>query len=984
MLNENGTIIAYDGDDTTEDFPFVSSTGEAIHFREYSHVHGIEIDTNGVETPVVFSTNYEISGKPNNGVLHRIDGPLPTGYKLIIWREQPIEQSVRFGTGGNFRASDHEAAADNIVQMLQEIRFDVARSIKLPRQAKLQDVEVPLVDGQAPVVHIDVDGNASIQGEDPGGDGSGGGSVSEFAQTILQADNALEAQEALGLTPGREIVGGYAIAKHHGGGRWRAFWSTDQSRIVVYGDTVGLGIDPAGDNWGPFVIAWSPLTNGNITAMYAGTNYLLIQTDLATGNLFHIGYTDNGQGGNGLTAGYSLEPQRITKFVTDAVKIADVTTEGNVDQVEKFWFAVTTGGAVYSCGYSGSQHVMGYNSATNLSTPRKMTLSDGTTALADVTEIYAATAYAPVWARTSTRKAYRWGAGTDGAHGDNSTSAMTWPEYLETFAGSGVAREDIAEVAVSGGSSDTTHACSWILTTDGNVLSAGANNYGNGNGASLGDTDQTTFTAATGAIASVTVEKIRAGGGSRPICVAITDDGDIYLVGRNGAGLRGSGSTADLSEFTKIVDLATGFDGNVVDARVAGAYKTSADYSVLYIEALVNGATKISGIGYDTEYAPGAGSTGVAANLRTHEIVLNLPDTITSWQSVGDATVFGLEVTTGIGEVWYVGGNDQGQAGHMPGNMHAVVTMQPSNRVAGQGNGVPLATVAAATATAAATTASAAATSASASATASASSAAAAAASEASASTSAGAASASAAVAQAAAESSGNINYYDTKADADAALSGLAEDQVVEVFIDETRNDNRTRYRVESGVYVYKFTFPTAKPIPADSFVAATDKGVIQAALNFAGLSPGSTVQLTPGRTYTLTHTGTKSFESGTHRYCVEIPAGVRLDLNGATVKLDDAQNSALFMNAGAGTTQDFGTQVYGGTLDGNETNQTDGGSSSEMPLIFMYDCDHIEIRHIRAVNARDGFGRFIKDRDSTFDYLWGKRSDGYGWSFGV
>lgn len=61
--------------------------------------------------------------------------------------------------------------------------------------------------------------------------------------------------------------------------------------------------------------------------------------------------------------------------------------------------------------------------------------------------------------------------------------------------------------------------------------------------------------------------------------------------------------------------------------------------------------------------------------------------------------------------------------------------------------------------------------------------------------------------AQASAQSSGNILFYDTYADASAALGGLSENQVVEVYTDETRDNRRTRYRVESSTLVFKIYF---------------------------------------------------------------------------------------------------------------------------------------------------------------------------------
>jgi hypothetical protein len=58
--------------------------------------------------------------------------------------------------------------------------------------------------------------------------------------------------------------------------------------------------------------------------------------------------------------------------------------------------------------------------------------------------------------------------------------------------------------------------------------------------------------------------------------------------------------------------------------------------------------------------------------------------------------------------------------------------------------------------------------------------------------------------AQSAAEASGDVVFYDTKAAATAALGGLADQQIVEVFNDEAEGGARTRYRVETGALVFK------------------------------------------------------------------------------------------------------------------------------------------------------------------------------------
>lgn len=59
-----------------------------------------------------------------------------------------------------------------------------------------------------------------------------------------------------------------------------------------------------------------------------------------------------------------------------------------------------------------------------------------------------------------------------------------------------------------------------------------------------------------------------------------------------------------------------------------------------------------------------------------------------------------------------------------------------------------------------------------------------------------------AADARAASEASGNILFYDSYADADAAT--LDEGQIVHVFTDETRAGRQSRYRYEAGALVFK------------------------------------------------------------------------------------------------------------------------------------------------------------------------------------
>ena len=533
-----------------------------------------------------------------------------------------------------------------------------------------------LADGvgtEGDLIRVSADGTTSIDGNASWSEGdelyfggavwnplgtataSGGGNVG-----LLTTDNASAA--------------GFAQTNVHGGDNWRAHWTTDQTSIVIYGDVTVLGYDLT-DNWGPFCVPWDSATNGNIEAMYAGTNFLLIQTDAATGNLWHMGLTDDGQGGLGATTGTTIFPAQITQFVSDAVKISSVTTNANQgDTTQHFWFAVTSTGTLYSCGYSGATHTMGYNNTANLSTPRQMTYSDGTTPVTSVAEVSCSSYYAPVWARLTTGAAVRWGAGSDGAHGNNDLVAMAWPDALETTHGSGTDRTDIASIAVAGSALTAATAVTWILTTAGKVEAAGAQDYGIGDAAALGATDALTFGAMAGAIDGVTVSSIHAGGGAYPVCIALTSTGTGYIVGYVLGGLIGDGSTVSVSTFTAFSALPAGFSGALTNARIGGGGGT---YVVAYLEATISGAKSIAAIGYGADYATANGDANITAASRVWKLIRGSFGAVNSWQTVGDYIAIGVELIDTNGRLWYAGQNAQGQGGVQPGSLHDVTYMQP-------------------------------------------------------------------------------------------------------------------------------------------------------------------------------------------------------------------------------------------------------------------------------------------------------------------
>jgi hypothetical protein len=510
------------------------------------------------------------------------------------------------------------------------------------------------------------------------GSGSGGAMTGAEIEAALNVHLGNEDWQDIATTqiiPAVDADGRVTVppTSNHVSGAKFGMAATADGRVLAWGDVGAFAFNPVGDAYGAFELSlpWDPATV-SVEKIYVGLNYALVLTDEATENLYAIGGNDDGQCGQGNT---TAQTQLIKVTGLTGVHIDSVVNEASRGNTEKFWFALTSTGAVYSCGYSGAQHVQGYNSTSDLTTPRLMTQSDGTTPLADIVEISCDTAYAPVWARDSSNRAWRWGAGTSGAHGDNSTTAITWPTLLETSPGSGTARTDIAQVVTTGSAVATGRAASWIRTTAGKIECAGNQLYGIGDAATLANTNATTFQTAAGAIDALTVSALYAGGGEYYNCVAITSTGQGYLVGYVASyGLLGDGGTTNLNTFTIFFGLPTSFAGNLTSAAIAGGNS----YTAIYLEATISGVKTLASIGYDGYYATAKNVAGTAAANQTWGAVQGAWGTLASWGVFGGNQEYGLWTLNSDGELRYCGRNDQGQAGmrHAPGVMASIPILQ--------------------------------------------------------------------------------------------------------------------------------------------------------------------------------------------------------------------------------------------------------------------------------------------------------------------
>jgi len=157
------------------------------------------------------------------------------------------------------------------------------------------------------------------------------------------------------------------------------------------------------------------------------------------------------------------------------------------------------------------------------------------------------------------------------------------------------------------------------------------------------------------------------------------------------------------------------------------------------------------------------------------------------------------------------------------------------------------------------------------------------------------------------------------------------------------------------------------------------DTAAIQAAL-----SSGNKVLMgTPGKTYLIGFTNTKTVNSTSERYSLLLPSGVRIKGNGATFKLANSSNCTMIMNENADAGPDTDLGVDNLILDQNKANQSAPASGSPSALFFN-NCSRLFLEHNRVDGAWRFAGRFLTVTQSYFNDLYCTSSKGDGWSFGI
>lgn len=171
---------------------------------------------------------------------------------------------------------------------------------------------------------------------------------------------------------------------------------------------------------------------------------------------------------------------------------------------------------------------------------------------------------------------------------------------------------------------------------------------------------------------------------------------------------------------------------------------------------------------------------------------------------------------------------------------------------------------------------------------------------------------------------------------------------------------------------------------PSGDATGATDVAAINAAIAAAVSAGIGIVRGVSGKTYRIAPVSTQQvqYPSGSalaaRSYCVQIPSGITLDMNGSTVKIMGSTQALAFSNQHLDfTTRDTDIGLRNVIIDGNALARTTTGM-----LQFSY-VDRLNLYNVRITNGNYVGGWVYDCTDSDFDLIKGDTFTGQPWSFG-
>ncbi len=308
------------------------------------------------------------------------------------------------------------------------------------------------------------------------------------------------------------------------------------------------GWDGAASSWAPQIL---PVINPPAGWSQVIGTYNDICALSTVGEVYCAGYNGYGQLGDGTTnARYYL--QKIS-FPGSAVVAKIFSNSNHYGDSAASFFALDTNGKVYSWG-NNVWGQLGIGSTVQQSSPIQITTVIGTKTIVKLS--VSSNWGMNVAAIDSTGQLYTWGYNGQGSLGLGDAVSRTSP--VATFV------TNAADV-VTRGSFDSATPRNWtiVLKTDGTVVAAGDNGYGQ-----LGDgttTARSSFVAVAG-LAGVTASKIFANGLQTAI---VSSTGNVYLTGYNGNYDLGDQTNTNRSTFYQ---PAGAFQGKVSKVVIGGLF----------------------------------------------------------------------------------------------------------------------------------------------------------------------------------------------------------------------------------------------------------------------------------------------------------------------------------------------------------------------------------------------------------------------------
>jgi hypothetical protein len=192
-VNSSTARQQYNGNGVTTAFtvPF--------RFLDNTHLQVIRTSAAGVDTTLVLSTDYTVTGAgAATGTITMVTAPA-SGEKLTIVRSMPFSQQIDLVNGDPLPAETLEAGLDARAMEAQQLKDSISRSLSLPTSSSASAVlpeAIPLA-----LLGWNATGNALQSFA-----GAAGSPVSSFMAPAVAAANATAAQTAIGGTSvGRSV-----------------------------------------------------------------------------------------------------------------------------------------------------------------------------------------------------------------------------------------------------------------------------------------------------------------------------------------------------------------------------------------------------------------------------------------------------------------------------------------------------------------------------------------------------------------------------------------------------------------------------------------------------------------------------------------------------------------------------------------------------------------------------------------------------------